>query len=106
MAYSSAYHPQSDGWKKVINRSLGNLLRCIIKDYGVTWYEVLAQGEFAYNDLVNRSTGFSPFQIVYETHPRGVMELRDANQIARKTAQVEEFLEMMMELHQEVKHRL
>ena len=42
-AYSSAYHPQSDGQTEVINRSLGNLLRCLIKDYGVTWDVVLAR---------------------------------------------------------------
>ena len=34
------------------------------------------------------------------------MELRDVSQIARKSAQVEDFVEVMEELHQEVKHRL
>jgi hypothetical protein len=29
------------------------------------WDNVLPQAEFAYNDSVNRSTGKSPFEIVY-----------------------------------------
>ena len=85
-SYSSTYHPQSDGQIEVINRSLGNLLRCLTKDHGVTWDSVLAQVEFSYNDSVNRSTSHSPFQIVYGTHPRGVMELRDINTLERKSA--------------------
>ena len=28
--FDSAYYPQSDGWTKVINRNLGNLLRSLI----------------------------------------------------------------------------
>lgn len=33
LTYSSAYHPQADGQLEVVNRSLGNLLRCLTKQY-------------------------------------------------------------------------
>ena len=72
LSFSSAYHPQSDGQTEVINRSLGNLLRCLTKEHGVAWDVVLPQAEFSFNDSVNRSTGLTPFQIVYGGHPRGV----------------------------------
>jgi hypothetical protein len=36
--------------------------------------------EFAYNDSPNRSTGKSPFQILYGMQPRGVSDLRDLEQ--------------------------
>ena len=85
---------------------VGILLRCLKKDYGVTWDVVLAQVEFSYNDSINRSTSFSAFQIVYGTHPRGVLELRDVSQVARRSAQAKDFFVFMRELHQEVKNRL
>ena len=34
LSFSSAYHPQSDDQTKVVNRSLGNLLRCLTKEHG------------------------------------------------------------------------
>ncbi|XP_076910828.1 uncharacterized protein LOC143568597 [Bidens hawaiensis] len=35
----------------------------------------LCQAEFAYNHAVNRSPGFSPFQVVYSAQPRGPLDL-------------------------------
>ena len=61
LSHSSTYHPQIDGQTEVINRVLGNLLRCLTKEYGQAWDQVLPQAEFAYNDSVNRTTGKSPF---------------------------------------------
>jgi len=77
LSYSSAYHPQTDRQTEVVNRSLGNLLRSLIGENSWMWDRVLAQAEFTYNDLPNRSTGYNPFQILYNMHPRRVYELRD-----------------------------
>lgn len=75
LSYSFAYHPQTDEKTEVVNRSLGNLLRSLIGENSRMWDQVLAQVEFAYNNLPNRSTGCSPFQILYGMHPCGVHEL-------------------------------
>jgi hypothetical protein len=77
LSFSSAYHPQTDGQTEVTNRSLGNILRSLVSGHPTQWDLALPQAEFAYNDSPNRSTGLSPFKIVYGTNPRGVMELRD-----------------------------
>ncbi|XP_059067985.1 uncharacterized protein LOC131858696 [Cryptomeria japonica] len=106
LSFSSTYHPQSDGQTKVINRSLGNLLRCSTKDHGATWDDILPQAKFSYNDSVNRSTGLSPFQIVYGTHPRGVFELREVHNIERRSSQTDDFFEVMKDIHQQVRDRL
>ena len=63
---------------EVVNRSLGDLLRSLVIEHHSSWDHILPQAEFAYNDLVNRSIGRRPFQIVYGTQPRGVSELRDS----------------------------
>jgi hypothetical protein len=55
---------------------------------------------------VNRSTGKSPFQILYGTQPRGVSELRELEQVETSSARAEEFMEAMRELHAGVKQRL
>jgi hypothetical protein len=55
---------------------------------------------------VNRSTGKSPFQIVYGTQLRGVSELRDSEQTVTRSTSAEEFAEVMKELHNRVKERL
>ena len=59
------------------------MLRSLIGENPKQWDRVLAQAEFAYNDLPNRSTGLSPFQILYGMHPRGVYELHDLGQLEK-----------------------
>ena len=34
MCFGSAYHPQTNGPTKVVNQILGNLFRCLTKEYG------------------------------------------------------------------------
>ena len=58
------------------NRSFINILRGLVYEHPKQWEFALAQAEFTYNDSPNRSTGMSPFQIVYGMHPRGVYEIR------------------------------
>jgi hypothetical protein len=103
LVFSSSYHPQTDGQTEVVNRSLGDLLRSLVTEHHSSWDSILPQEEFAYNDSVNRSTGKSPFQIVYGMQPRGVSELRDSEQTNTISASAGEFAEAMKELHSQVK---
>jgi hypothetical protein len=106
LSFSSTYHPQTNGKTKVVNRSLGDLLRSLVTEHHSQWDNILPQAEFAYNDSVNRSTGKSPFQVVYGMQPRGISKLRDSEQIATRRASAEEFAEAMKEIHSQVKQRL
>jgi hypothetical protein len=90
----------------VVNRSLGDLLRSLVTEHHSQWDNILPQAEFSYNDSINRSTGQSPFHIVYGMQPRGIYELRDSEQTATRSASVEDFAEAMKELHSQVKGRL
>ena len=75
LKFSTAFHPQTDGQTEVVNRSLGDLLRCVIREKQGTWDLTLPLVEFAYNNAVNRSTGKSPFQIVHGYSPRTPSDL-------------------------------
>ena len=50
-------YPQTDGQTKVVNRSLGNFLRCLVEDKSKGWDLIILQEKFSYNNSVNMSTG-------------------------------------------------
>ena len=66
------------------------------------WDLILPQAEFAYNNSINRSTGRSPFQIMYGNSPRTAPELRKMEQCERTSAKVEEFSNHIRSLYEEV----
>ena len=72
LQFSSAYHPQTDGQTEVVNRSLGNLLRSIVGEHITSWDHVLPRAEFAFNSSVSRTTGRTPFEIVYGRYHVGL----------------------------------
>ena len=65
----STCHPQTDGQTEVVNRSLGTMLRAIMKGNHKSWDEYLPNIEFAYNRVVNKTTNASPFEVVYGFNP-------------------------------------
>ena len=83
LQFSSAYHPQTDGQTKVVNRSLSNLLRCLVGEHVCSWEFVLPIAEFAYNSSVNKSIGMSPFEVVTGYKPRMPVDLISMSSIYR-----------------------
>ena len=74
---TTAYHPQTDGQSERAVRTVTDALRCFALDYP-DWTKVLPAIEFAYNNSVNPSTGFSPFFLCYGENPPSppAMDLR------------------------------
>lgn len=73
--FSSTYHPQTNRQTEVINHSLGNLLRCLVRSQIKSWDIKNSQAEFAHNLAINRSTCLSPFQISYDILLHGPVDL-------------------------------
>ena len=61
----------------------------------------MAQAEFSYNDLVNRSIGKSHFHIVYGISPKGVMDLIKFPDLReRKSVDASDFLDNILKMHE------
>ena len=75
LKFSSAFHPLTDGQTEVVNRSLGNMLRCLVRVKQGVWDLILSTTEFSYNNYVNHSTSKSSFQIVNGYSPRTLIDL-------------------------------
>ncbi|KAL0307931.1 UNVERIFIED_CONTAM: Retrovirus-related Pol polyprotein from transposon opus [Sesamum calycinum] len=65
LAYSSAYHPQSDGQNRVIE----TYIRCFVSDEPRLWFQFLHLAEFWYNSSHHSSIGMTPFQALYGRPP-------------------------------------
>ncbi|KAL6523452.1 hypothetical protein OROGR_017055 [Orobanche gracilis] len=100
LQFSSAYHPQTDGRTEVVNRSLGNMLRCLVGDNLKSWDLKLSATEFAHNVAVNRSTGFCPFQVVYGLIPRAPVDFAPTVLDPATEGRAADFLSELQHRHQ------
>ncbi|GKA79397.1 reverse transcriptase, partial [Tanacetum coccineum] len=62
---STAYHPQTYGQTKVVNRSLGCYLRCMCGEKPKEWVKWLPLTEFWQNTNHHTSTKTTPYEAVY-----------------------------------------
>jgi len=75
LLFSTTCHPQSDGQTDVVNRTLGQMLRCMILQNIREWEGLLPHIEFAYNRVVHSTTSHSPFEVVYGFNPLTPLDL-------------------------------
>ena len=99
LQFSSAYHPQTDGQIKSVNGSLGNLLRSLAGERSKQWDLALAQAKFAFSHSMNRTTSYSPFQIVYGLNSSSVLDLTPITSKGRPSAKIENWAEELQAIH-------
>jgi hypothetical protein len=72
---SSAFHPQTDGQTERANRTVQDMLRAYVSPTSDDWDQHLLSAEFAYNNTVQASTGFTPFYLTTGQHPHTPLSL-------------------------------
>ncbi|GKB30754.1 RNA-directed DNA polymerase [Tanacetum coccineum] len=73
---------------------------CLCGEKPKLWDVSLAQAEFAYNSVVHSSIGFSPFEIVYKTSPRHMVDLVDLP--GKKNVQAKGIVEEVQAIHEKL----
>ena len=67
-----------------------------------TWDKRLPQAEFAHNHAINRSTGFSPFQVNYGIVPRAPTDLSLLPDRTRIHGEASTFVETIADVHAKI----
>jgi len=75
LKFSTTCHPQTDGQTEVTNRTLGTLLRVLVKKRIKGWDELLPHLEFTFNRAPSKATSLSPFQVVCGYNPQTPLDL-------------------------------
>ena len=72
---TTPYHPQTDGLVERFNGTLKAMLRKVAAEEGRDWDRLLPYMLFAYREVPQASTGFSPFELLYGRNVRGPLDI-------------------------------
>ena len=95
LAMSSGFHPQTDGQTERANRSIEEMMRAYVGRRQNDWDERLGMMEYAYNNAVHSSSGYTPFYLCYGRHPLSPVQL--LSQVESKNAAADAFLQQLEE---------
>ena len=101
--FMSACHPQMDGHAPVLDRSIDSQL---VKEPPDTWDLTLPQTKLVYNDSVNRSTGLSPHEFLYDHKPRVPLDLMHMSPLKCASESTKAFAYCMSELHKSISDQI
>lgn len=100
---TTPYHPQTDGLVERFNQTLKLMLRKITLEGNKDWDKLLPYLLFAYREVPQASTGFSPFELLYGHRVRGPLDiLNESWQSSRRSDEsiVSHILSMHAKLEQ------
>ncbi|KAL0147249.1 hypothetical protein M9458_057442 [Cirrhinus mrigala] len=72
---TTLYHPQTDGLTERFNQTLKQMLRKFVSETGRDWDQWLPYLFFAYREVPQASTIFSPFELLYGHEVKGPLAL-------------------------------
>ena len=75
LQFSTAYHPQTDGQSEKMNDMVEQILRTYTIFTPEDWDQRLSAVEYAINNSVNASTGYTPFFLNYGYNPYSLLDI-------------------------------
>ena len=78
LGMSTAFHPETDGSSERTNKTVNQCLRYHVSRNQKGWVRALSRVRFAIRNTVNKSTGFSPFQLHTGQSPRMIPPITPA----------------------------
>ncbi|XP_057543321.1 uncharacterized protein LOC130821549 [Amaranthus tricolor] len=106
LLYSTSHHPQTDGQTEVTNKTLGSILRTLVKKNLRDWDQKLCHAEFAYNMSPSWATKISPFECVYGMNPIIPVSLIDLPSHCRPHGDAKQHAEDMMTIHRQTQKHI
>ena len=106
---TSPYHPQTDGLVERFNQTLKLMLRKTAGEEGKDWDKLLPYLLFAYREVPQDSTGFSPYELLYGRSVRGPLDVlreswvassRSSESVVSMVLSVQDKMSQMTELVQ------
>ena len=73
--HTSPYHLQTDGLMERFNQTLKSMLNKTASEEGKNWDHLIPFLLFAYREVPQESTGFSPFEMLYGRDVRGPLDI-------------------------------
>ena len=73
--HSAPYHPQCNGMVERFNGTLKNMLKRLMTDKPSDWDRYISAALFAYREIPQESTGFSPFECLFGRTVKGPSQL-------------------------------
>ena len=74
-SHTTVYHPQGDGLVERQNRTLQEILSNVVSENHHDWDQWIDQAAFAYNTSAHKSTGLSPYELVFGRPPQMPIEV-------------------------------
>ena len=95
-----------DGKTEVVNRSLGAVIRSLVKKNVRESKSLLPHAEFAYNRSTSQTTGCSPFEVVYGMNPIAPLDLSPIHVANHFIGEADERAKFIKKIHGQVRGKI
>jgi len=103
---TTPYHPQCNGLVESFNKTLTTMIRRTCHDNPKRWNEYLDPLLFAYREVPQTTTGFSPFELLYGRTVRGPLSVLKEIWNDEGTTEEKTYYQHFMELREKLQETL